>query len=56
MDLLEIISTWDVILSSPDFADGANPPANLSSTVPEFLVVQAEQAARFVLVMDVSYR
>ena len=48
-------STWEVILTSPDFADGNNPPNNnLYDTEPEFVIVGSQMSAvNYVLVMDV---
>ena len=49
-------STWEVILTSPDFAEDNNPPNNnLYDTQPEFVVVGSQiSAVNYVLVMDVS--
>merc|ERR1711892_205 len=48
-------STWDVIVKSPDFAEGANQPGNLANTEPEFILVgSAMEPVSYVLVMDVS--
>ena len=49
-------STWDVILTSPDFAEDNNPPNNnLYDTQPEFVIVGSQMSAvSYVLVMDVS--
>merc|ERR1711892_909497 len=48
-------STWDVIMKSPDFDDGANQPGNLANTAPEFVLVgSALDPVSYVLVMDVS--
>jgi calcium-activated chloride channel regulator 4 len=49
-------STWNVISSSPDFADNLNPPnPDITDTDPTFVLVggQASQVA-YVLVMDIS--
>ena len=48
-------STWEVILTSPDFAEGNNPTNNnIYDTEPEFVVVGSQMSAvKYVLVMDV---
>ena len=48
-------STWEVILTSPDFAEGNNPTNNnIYDTEPEFVVVGSQMSAvNYVLVMDV---
>ena len=48
-------STWEVILTSPDFAEGNNPTNNnLYDTEPEFVVVGSQMSdVNYVLVMDV---
>jgi calcium-activated chloride channel regulator 4 len=49
-------STWNVISSSPDFADNLNPPnPDITNTDPTFVLVggEASQVA-YVLVMDIS--
>lgn len=50
-------STWEVILTSPDFAGGNNPTNNnIYDTEPEFVVVGSQMSAvNYVLVMDVRY-
>jgi len=49
-------STWEVIMDSPDFKDGANPSnTTIYDTTPEFLIVgSAKEALSYVLVLDVS--
>jgi hypothetical protein len=48
-------SIWDVISSSPDFANGANSPRAGMDTQPVFTVVQAQAASRsLVLALDDS--
>merc|ERR1711970_768968 len=48
-------STWDVIMQSPDFANGTNRPGELTNTEPEFIIVgSAQEPVNYVLVMDVS--
>ncbi|XP_077985931.1 calcium-activated chloride channel regulator 4A-like [Glandiceps talaboti] len=47
-------SAWDVMLTTPDFRRGANPPRRIEDTTPTFRVVQ-EVEMRVVLVLDVSW-
>ncbi|KAI8517991.1 chloride channel [Branchiostoma belcheri] len=46
-------SAWDVMDRHPDFANGANPPREVQSTVPTFVLLQ-ENDYRVVLVLDAS--
>ncbi|XP_078695218.1 calcium-activated chloride channel regulator 4A-like [Branchiostoma floridae x Branchiostoma belcheri] len=46
-------SAWDVMNKHQDFANGANPPREVVTTVPDFVLLQ-EQAPRMVLVLDTS--
>ncbi|XP_038053988.1 calcium-activated chloride channel regulator 1-like [Patiria miniata] len=46
-------SAWDVMLTSEDFADGANPPREVAVTLPRFSVKRAKKR-RVVLVLDTS--
>ncbi|KAL8558268.1 hypothetical protein ACOMHN_053653 [Nucella lapillus] len=47
-------STWDVISSSQDFAQGANPSREGVDTAPVFTVVQAQATRRVLLALDTS--
>ncbi|XP_078612819.1 calcium-activated chloride channel regulator 1-like [Branchiostoma floridae x Branchiostoma japonicum] len=46
-------SSWDVMTQHTDFANGANPPREVQSTVPDFTLLQ-EDDFRIVLVLDAS--
>ncbi|XP_066266310.1 calcium-activated chloride channel regulator 4-like [Branchiostoma lanceolatum] len=46
-------STWDVMNKHQDFANGANPPKEVVTTVPDFELLQ-EKEPRMVLVLDTS--
>ncbi|XP_019630577.1 PREDICTED: calcium-activated chloride channel regulator 4A-like [Branchiostoma belcheri] len=46
-------SAWGVMDRHPDFANGANPPREVQSTVPDFVLLQ-ENDYRIVLVLDAS--
>ncbi|CAH1245746.1 CLCA1 [Branchiostoma lanceolatum] len=46
-------SAWDVMTKHPDFAHGANPPREVRSTTPGFVLLQ-ESDFRVVLVLDAS--
>ncbi|XP_078695048.1 calcium-activated chloride channel regulator 1-like [Branchiostoma floridae x Branchiostoma belcheri] len=47
-------STWDVMNKHQDFANGANPPRAVNSTVPRFVLLQESDFVSIVLVLDVS--
>ena len=47
------VSTWTVIMRSPDFADNQNRPIDLDALPTEFRIVRPTHS-RFVVVMDVS--
>ncbi|XP_066266573.1 calcium-activated chloride channel regulator 1-like [Branchiostoma lanceolatum] len=47
-------SAWDVMNKHQDFANGANPPRAVDSTVPNFELLQESDFFRIVLVLDVS--
>jgi len=49
-------STWEVILTSPDFANNNNPADDsISNTVPEFITIGSQlSSVEYVLVMDTS--
>ncbi|XP_066266574.1 calcium-activated chloride channel regulator 4A-like [Branchiostoma lanceolatum] len=47
-------SAWDVMNKHQDFADGANPPREVDSTVPNFVLLQESDSTSIVLVLDVS--
>ncbi|XP_078612939.1 calcium-activated chloride channel regulator 1-like [Branchiostoma floridae x Branchiostoma japonicum] len=47
-------SAWDVMNKHQDFAGGANPPRTVSSTEPNFVLLQQSDSVRIVLVLDVS--
>ncbi|XP_070559943.1 calcium-activated chloride channel regulator 1-like [Ptychodera flava] len=51
--LCEHRSSWDVMLTTPDFLNGNNSAREVGSTVPSFRVVQ-DVDERIVLVLDVS--
>ncbi|XP_035692459.1 calcium-activated chloride channel regulator 4-like [Branchiostoma floridae] len=46
-------SAWDVMNKHQDFANGANPPREVVSTVPDFVLLQ-EKEPMMVLVLDTS--
>ncbi|XP_078612941.1 calcium-activated chloride channel regulator 4A-like [Branchiostoma floridae x Branchiostoma japonicum] len=47
-------SAWDVMNKHQDFANGANPPREIDSTKPNFVLLQESDFFRVVLVLDVS--
>ncbi|XP_019643985.1 PREDICTED: epithelial chloride channel protein-like [Branchiostoma belcheri] len=47
-------SAWDVMNKHQDFARGANPPREVGSTEPDFILLQQSESYRVVLVLDVS--
>ncbi|XP_064595933.1 calcium-activated chloride channel regulator 1-like [Liolophura sinensis] len=47
-------SVWEVLRSHKDFAEGANKPRDVPSTVPKFHFVKEYRRKRIVIVLDIS--